>query len=81
VGEGSAGKKAAQLAAEKIAARLALGDFSVFADEASQRKAPTFSEIAQEWLTKYPALHAIRPATLANYRSFSTSSRSLAPCR
>ena len=30
---------------------------------------PTFAEIAEEWLHKYPALHAIRPGTLDNYRS------------
>ena len=38
---------------------------------------PTFAAIAEEWLHKYPALHAIRPATLDNYRSF--TSRHLLP--
>src|SRR5207247_11262286 len=32
--------------------------------------APAFAEVAEEWLRKYPALHAVRPATMDNYRSF-----------
>jgi integrase len=35
--------------------------------------APTFAEIADEWLQKYPALHAVRPSTMANYTSFTNT--------
>lgn len=40
------------------------------ARDAPAAEAPTFAAVAEEWLRKYPALHAIRPATLDNYRSF-----------
>lgn len=72
VGEGKQGKKAAELAATKIAARLAEGGPISLDPPAPAPKAPTFAAIAEEWLHKYPALHAIRPATLDNYRSFTT---------
>jgi len=68
VGVGPAGKKAAELAAIKIQARLAEGDTAPLAP--APPSAPTFASIAEEWLRRYPALHAIRPGTLDNYRSF-----------
>jgi hypothetical protein len=69
VGEGKAGKKAAELAATKLAFRLADGGPLVL-DSATPAPVPTFAAMAEEWLQKYPALHAIRPGTLDNYRSF-----------
>jgi integrase len=70
VGTGREGKKAAELAATKIAARLAEGGPITLDPPKPAAKSPSFSAIAEEWLLKYPALHAIRPATLDNYRSF-----------
>ncbi|MBI2218770.1 MAG: site-specific integrase [Candidatus Rokubacteria bacterium] len=70
VGVGPPGKKAARLAAEKIQAKLALGDVTVFDPEPVATAAPTFRAVYEEWLQKYPALNAIRPSTLHNYRSF-----------
>lgn len=72
VGEGKAGKKAADLAATKIAARLAEGGPITLDPPMPAPDVPTFAAIAEEWLNKYPALHAIRPGTLDNYRSFTT---------
>jgi integrase len=72
IGTGSAGKKAAELAATKIAARLAEGGPLVLDTVPAPTVVPTFATIAEEWLQKYPALHAIRPGTLDNYRSFTT---------
>lgn len=72
VGTGKEGKKAAGLAAVKIQAKLAEGDTSALEPTPSHHAtSPTFAIIAEEWLQKYPALHAIAPATLQNYRSFS----------
>ena len=75
VGVGNAGKKAAELAAIKIQARLAEGDTAPLAP--APPSAPTFASIAEEWLRRYPALHAIRPGMLDNYRSF--TERHLSP--
>ncbi len=72
VGTGREGKKAAELAATKIAARLAEGGPIALAPPTPAIKAPTFEAVAEEWLHKYPALHAIRPGTLDGYRSFTT---------
>ena len=72
VGKGKQGKKAAELAATKIAARLAEGGPLVLEQEKPPHVVATFAQVAEEWLHKYPALHAIRPATLDNYRSFTT---------
>jgi integrase len=64
-------KKAAELAATKIRAKLAEGDLTALRSipTAAERVA-TFGELATEWLSKYPALHAIRSSTLHNYSSF-----------
>ncbi len=72
VGKGKEGKKAAELAAVKIQAKLAEGDGSILQAQPVQPSttAPTFAVVAEEWLRKYPALHAIRSGTLALYRSF-----------
>src|SRR3989442_557021 len=69
-GPGSRGKKLAEAAATKIAAKLLDGDTSVLDKPEKPATAPAFAEVAEEWLTKYPALHAVRPATMDNYRSF-----------
>jgi len=65
VGPGPHGKKAAHLAAEKIQAKLALGDTSLF-DEAPH--VPTFQEAAERWITTHIQLGQIRPSTEADYR-------------
>ncbi|PYN58624.1 MAG: hypothetical protein DMD94_00415 [Candidatus Rokuibacteriota bacterium] len=70
VGTGKAGKKAAELAATRIAARLAEGDMSIFDPPKAAGPAPTFATIAEEWRRKYPLLHALRPNTMDNYGSF-----------
>ena len=71
-------KKAALIAADQIDARLKLGDLSVLTKHvATPKVSPTFAEVAEEWLQKYPALHAIRASTMENYRS--TVNRHLLP--
>ena len=65
VGPGPYGKKAAHLAAEKIQAKLALGDLSLF-DEAAN--VPTFEQAAERWITTHVQLGQIRPSTEADYR-------------
>jgi integrase len=70
-------KKAALIAADQIDAKLKLGDLSVLTKKVFTPSIPAFAEVAEEWLQKYPALHAIRPSTLENYRS--TTARHLLP--
>lgn len=73
IGTGRDGKKKADEVARRVAAMAALGDPAVFdrpVRVVAPTSAPTFADVAQEWLAKYPALHAIRPSTLENYRSF-----------
>jgi integrase len=70
VGIGRHGKKAAEQAAIKIQARLAEGDDSPLVAASPPAAIPSFTIVAKDWLRKYPALHAIRPNTLDNYRSF-----------
>src|SRR5256712_11362029 len=69
-GPGSGGGKPAEAAATKIGAKLLDGDTSVLDKPQTPATAPAFAEVAEEWLRKYPALHAVRPATMDNYRSF-----------
>src|SRR5437773_3237723 len=69
-GPGSRGRKLAEAAATKIAAKLLDGDTSVLDKPQKPAMAPAFAEVAEDWLRKYPALHAVRPATMDNYRSF-----------
>src|SRR5205809_3090377 len=69
-GTGSRGKKLAEAAATKIAAKLLDGDTSVLDNPQKPAAAPAFADVAEEWLTRYPALHAVRPGTMDNYRSF-----------
>jgi integrase len=64
VGTGPHGKKAAQQAAQKIQARLALGDGAYFEDD---RQVPTFQEAAGRWLHTHSQLGQIRPSTRADY--------------
>jgi integrase len=65
LGEGRAGKHAAELAATKIAARLAEGGPLEVAAPAA---VPTFEDAARAWLARYRTLFAVRPGTLA-YRT------------
>jgi integrase len=69
-GPGLRGRKLAEAAATKIAAKLLDGDTSILDKPPQPTTAPMFADVAEEWLRKYPALHAVRPATMDNYRSF-----------
>jgi integrase len=72
IGSGKRAKELAEAAAIKIAARLLDGDLSLFegAKPAAPPPAPSFADVYREWLGYYPALHDVRPGTLANWRSF-----------
>ena len=67
VGVGASGKRAALAAAEKLQAKLALGDTSPLEED---RRAPSFQDIAEGWLAKYPKVNSISQTTLENYTSF-----------
>jgi integrase len=67
VGEGRAGKHAAELAAVKIAARLAEGGPLVI--EAAPT-VPTFEQGARDWLVRYQSLFSVRRATLVKRTLF-----------
>jgi integrase len=69
VGEGKQGKKAAELAATKIAARLAEGGGIGLGSPAP---VPTFAVLAEEWLRIHPATTGISIATIEDYRSLVT---------
>jgi integrase len=69
VGEGRAGKQAAEQAAAKIAARLADGGPLVVETPPA---APSFERAATEWLERYQSLFAVRRSTLANREHFIT---------
>jgi integrase len=64
VGTGPEGRKAAKLAAEKIQAKLALGDGGLLEPE---RSVPSFEEAAERWLTTHSQMGQIRPSTQADY--------------
>ncbi|MBI3455457.1 MAG: site-specific integrase [Candidatus Rokubacteria bacterium] len=66
VGVGPAAKRAAHTAAEKIAARLALGDTSPL-DE-TREKPTTFAEHAESWLKSYVAVQ-LKPSTQDMYET------------
>src|SRR2546426_5211829 len=66
-GPGSRGRKLAEAAATKIAAKLLDGDTSVLDKPQKPATAPAFAEVVDEWLRKYPALHAVdRKSTRLN---------------
>jgi integrase len=65
VGVGTHGKKAAQAAAEKIEARLALGDTSVFD---VRTPALTLHEHSDRWLKSYVAVH-LKAGTAEKYEA------------
>lgn len=67
VGTGKEGKKAAELAATKIAARLAEGGPLILDSPAT---VPTFKAVAEAWLAWYPALYALREPTQVNRAHF-----------
>jgi integrase len=64
VGTGPEGRKAARLAAEKLQAKLALGDRGLL-EPAS--RVPSFKEAAERWLTGHSQMGQIRPSTEADY--------------
>ena len=68
VGEGKQGKKAAELAAAKIAARLAEGG-AIGLDSPKSAPAPTFAVLAEEWLRIHPLTAGISLTTTEDYRS------------
>jgi integrase len=70
VGMGKQGKRAAELAAVKIAARLAEGG----AIGLDSRETPllTFAVLAEEWLKFHPATTGISATTMEDYRSLVT---------
>jgi len=71
VGVGKTGKKSADQAAIQIQAKLAEGDASVLSPKPSRPEpSTTFAMLADEWLEKYPAVHAVAASTMENYRSF-----------
>src|SRR5438309_7886819 len=57
-------KKAAELAATKIRARLALGDHALLEEE---RRDLTLQEATEQWLTTHLQLGQIRASTHADY--------------
>jgi integrase len=64
VGTGKAGKRAAEAAAEKIQAKLALGEAMPWQD----RAVPTFREAAERWLATYGPLRQLRESTRDLYK-------------
>jgi integrase len=64
VGTGNPGKKAANLAAVQIQAKLASGDASVF--EETRAKALTLQECAEGWLKNYVGVQR-KPGTAEKY--------------
>jgi integrase len=64
VGTGPEGRKAAKLAAEKIQAKLALGDRGFLEPD---RSVPSFKEAAERWLTGHSQMGQIRSSTQADY--------------
>jgi integrase len=64
VGTGPEGRKAAKLAAEKIQAKLALGDRGLLEPD---RVVPSFKEASERWLTGHSQMGQIRPSTQADY--------------
>lgn len=65
-------RKAAELVAMKIDAALKLGQLGVLdADRTpGPPPAPTFAQLAEEWLERYPLLRSVSRTTMENYRSF-----------
>ena len=65
VGIGKSGKKAAELAATRILAKLVEGDLSVL--EPPAPAVPTFAAYAEQWLSAVAAVRC-QPSTLEQYR-------------
>jgi integrase len=65
-------KQRAEAMADQIRARLTLGNFADLERQArpTATTSPPFETFATEWLEWYPAMHAVRPTTVENYRSF-----------
>src|SRR5262245_30607009 len=56
-------KRAAQQVAEKIQAKISLGQFEIIEEK---DKPPTLTDYAHRWLDTYAAVHC-KPATVRNY--------------
>jgi integrase len=56
-------RKAAERVKREIEARLALGDFRIFAE----KRTVTFTEYADRWLREYAEVHC-KPSTIASYK-------------
>ncbi|MFQ5830689.1 MAG: tyrosine-type recombinase/integrase [Candidatus Methylomirabilia bacterium] len=65
-------QKAAELVAMKIDAALKLGQLGVLDADRSPAPppAPTFAQLAEEWLERHPLLRSVSRTTMENYRSF-----------
>src|SRR5262245_47758248 len=68
VGTGKAGKVAAELAAAKIAARLAEGG-SLELEAAPAVRVPTFKDVAEAWPAWYQGLYPTKHNTARNHAS------------
>ena len=66
LGAGKSGKRAAEKAAEMIAARLALGDESVLDRKAPPESVTTFAQVAEAWGPWYQGLYPTRFNTRRN---------------
>lgn len=60
-------KRVANTAASKLRKAIARGEYRI---PDRTRGAPTFAEVARDWLTRYPVTHDVRPSTMENYTSF-----------
>jgi integrase len=64
-------RKAAQVVASQLRARLVLGDQSALEKRVPRSpSSPTFSIVAERWLEWYPALNALRHGTLETHKRF-----------
>lgn len=67
VGIGKAGKRAAEAAAEQIAAKLALGDAAILDPTPTPAPVPTLREYVARWLESHAALRC-KPSTTEHYQ-------------
>ena len=64
-------RKAAQVVASQLRARLVLGDQSSLERRVpGSPSSPTFSTVAERWLEWYPALNSLRHGTLETHKRF-----------
>lgn len=60
-------KRVANAAASKLRKAIARGEYRI---PDRTRGAPTFAEVARDWLARYPVTHDVRPGTMENYAAF-----------